>query len=142
MGSAIDNMWEIKEKAYQKKITAARKELAALEKAYESLQVFKRKVEQSHDTFDDVRRGESAILKNLESCKKANDCVDAYVEAIQDFLDSGGTKVVNIAYGALEAMARTQLNKYWRKMEELGDDILEYQDTLDDIQDEMNRDDS
>lgn len=140
MGSAIDNMWEIKEQTYQKKITAARKELAALEKAYESLQAFKSKVGQSHEAFDGVKNNENRILKELKSHCAVNDCADAYVKAIQDFLDSGGTKVVNIAYGALEAMAKKQLNKYWRRMEELGDDILEYQDTLDDIHEEMDRD--
>lgn len=137
MSSISISILQKRRSEYQAKLDAARASIKSNEVEYDTLVEFKRKVERAQDVFNQVSHRETQFLAGIRPYYDHNNCVKAFTDVITRFLDSIGTKIVALAYGALVKMAAAHLRSIYNKIEDLNDDIVRYRDAIGDIEDEI-----
>lgn len=83
---------------YRSKIQELESEIRKNEQNYDSLQVFKGKVEASHEEFENVNGAKKNSLNDLEEIKKNSVIAQRYQAGMNHVLNGIGSKMVAVAY--------------------------------------------
>lgn len=138
MGTVSIEILKNKKAEYEKKVRDARSEITECEKKYDSLLEFKGVVQNSQIEFNDACIFQRDILSQLTPYYPYNSCAKIYGEAVDDFIDSIGVKLVGESYSSLIEKIEKNMGKAYNRIDQLNENILYYNDRIEDIEKEIN----
>lgn len=117
--------WEIA--SYKDKIYKLQMEVRNYKNYYESLRVFKKTVENSQQSFNNINSSKKSILQDIATVKKNNRAAAKYYTGLSNVLDGTGSKVISLAYNGLIRQITNKLTEYMSKINNCNRQIVFYE---------------
>lgn len=111
---------------YRKKIQELESEIRKNEQNYDSLQVFKGKVETSQDEFENVNSSKKNSLNDLEAIKGNSVIVQRYKAGMNHILSGTGSKMVAVVYQGILFQIASKMREYINNIDYCEDEIRRY----------------
>lgn len=115
---------------YRSKIQELESEIRKNEQNYDSLQVFKGKVEASHEEFENVNGAKKNSLNDLEEIKKNSVIVQRYQAGMSHVLNGIGSKMVAVAYLGILFQISAKMREYINNIQHCEEEIRKYRNSI------------
>lgn len=124
--SSMISAYEGEKRSYQTQIDSLRTEESKYIKLYESLRVFKGKVEAAQINFNEINNFKFNMLQELSQVEKNSVAAKKYHENMNNTLEKTGKNVVSSAYTGLMRLISRKIKIYSSEISRCNAEIRSY----------------
>lgn len=129
---------EVQKQSCVNDIANKRNQITRCERAYESLNAFKRNVEASQASFVSVNTQKQKILESLTNISPVCRTAKKYSEGMEDTLSGIGMKAVGVTYEALVLSIRLKMSAYISNIDRYESEISSLERRISGLNREIN----
>lgn len=128
---------EVKISGYQEKIQELESEIRKQEQNYETLRLFKGKVETSHGEFYDINNWRKNALAGVQAVETNSITAQRYHAGMNDILNGIASRIIERVYPALLFEISVKMQGYINVIEERENEISRYRNLIGNLEEEL-----